>query len=122
VQSGWGNPNHGRHTALPDDPLDGRRGSRAPSVGTPAGRGKGTGATPTRGGVTRPKVAVVVEMQGPQPCVGGAGHGDAWVDDFVQKRHNEIDKCSSQHLTEFLFCDLSLLPSKAHRVVIDNML
>jgi hypothetical protein len=67
VQPGWGNPNFGRHMTLPDDPLDGRRGPRAPLVGTSAGRGKGTGDAPTRGGVAQLKAVaavVVVEMQG----------------------------------------------------------
>jgi hypothetical protein len=41
----------------------------------------------------------------------------AWADDFVQKRHDEIGKCSSQYLTKFLFLALFVLPSKAHRTV-----
>jgi hypothetical protein len=32
----------------------------------------------------------------------------AWAGDFVQKRDDEIGKCSSQHLTVFLCFDLSL--------------
>jgi hypothetical protein len=67
VQPGWDNPNCGQHTAHPDDPLDGRRGPRAPTNGSPAGRGKGTGATPTLSGVERSKATMVVEMQGRQP-------------------------------------------------------
>jgi hypothetical protein len=46
----------------PDDTLDGRRGLRAPSAGSLAGQGKGTGAAPTLGGVVRPKAATEVEM------------------------------------------------------------
>jgi hypothetical protein len=65
VQPDWGNPNRGQHTTLPDNPLDGCRGLRAPSVGTLAGQGKGTGAAPTHGGVAWPKaVVMVVEIQG----------------------------------------------------------
>jgi hypothetical protein len=63
VQPGWGNPNHGRHMALPDDPLDGCRGSRAPLGDTSTGRGKGMGATLKCDGVAQLK-AVVVGMQG----------------------------------------------------------
>jgi hypothetical protein len=74
VQPGWDNPNRGWHTAHPDDPLDGRQGPRAPSVGTPAGQGKGTGAAPTHDGVARLKAAM--EMQGQQPCSGGVDHHD----------------------------------------------
>jgi hypothetical protein len=76
VQPGWGNPNRGPHTVVPDDPMERRRGPRAPSAGTPAGLGKGMGATPPRGGVARPKAAVVVELQGRQLCCGGVVHHD----------------------------------------------
>jgi hypothetical protein len=31
-----------------------------------------------------------------------------WVSDFMQKRHDEICKCTSRHFAEFLFFDLSL--------------
>jgi hypothetical protein len=74
VQPGWDNPNCGWHTARPDDPLDGHRGSRAPTAGSPVGQGKGTGASPTLCGVVRPKAVVVVEMQEQPPCGGGADH------------------------------------------------
>jgi hypothetical protein len=57
VQPGWDNPNHGWHTSRLDDPLDGHRGPRAPSVGW----GKGAGAAPTRDGVAQSKA---VKMQG----------------------------------------------------------
>jgi hypothetical protein len=76
VQPGWDNPNRGRHTTHPDDPLDGRQGPRAPTAGSLAGRGKGTGAAPTLSGVARSEAAVEVEMQGRQPCDGGTGHHD----------------------------------------------
>jgi hypothetical protein len=46
--------------AYPGDPFDVRRGPRA-TVGSPVGRGKGTGATPTLVGVVRPKA--VVDLQ-----------------------------------------------------------
>jgi hypothetical protein len=51
VQPSWDNPNCGWHTAHPDDPLDGHQGLRASTAGSPAGRGKGMGATPTLYGV-----------------------------------------------------------------------
>jgi hypothetical protein len=75
VQPSWDNPNRGWHTAHPDNPLDGCRGPRAPSTDSSVGWGKGTGAAPTLNGVAWLKVAVV-EMQGWQPCGGGAGHHD----------------------------------------------
>jgi hypothetical protein len=49
--------------ALPDDPLDGCRGPRAPLGDTSTGRGKGMGATLKCDGVAQLKV-VVVGMQG----------------------------------------------------------
>jgi hypothetical protein len=67
-------PNRGWHTADPSDPMDRCRGPRAPSVDTPVDQGKGTGATPTHGGVARPKAAAVVPGQGSGG--GGADHRD----------------------------------------------
>jgi hypothetical protein len=60
VQPIWDIPNIGQHTARPDDPLDGRRGPRAPA-GSPADWGKGTGASPALFSVARLKAMVVVE-------------------------------------------------------------
>jgi hypothetical protein len=60
VQPGWDIPNRGRHTARPDDPLDGGRGLRA-MAGSLASRGKGMEAALALFGVARPKVAAVVE-------------------------------------------------------------
>jgi hypothetical protein len=57
VQPDWGNPNRVRRTARPDNPFDGHQGSRA-MAGSPAGRGKGTGAALTLAGVTRLKAVV----------------------------------------------------------------
>jgi hypothetical protein len=74
VQPRWDNPNHGRHMTCPDVPLDGHRGPRAPMTGSPAGRGKGTGAAPALCGVARPKSVVAVEMQEQSPSDGGASH------------------------------------------------
>jgi hypothetical protein len=58
-----------------DDPLDGRRGLRAPSAGSPVGQGKGMGAAPILDGVARSKVTAV-EMQGRQQCGSGVRHHD----------------------------------------------
>jgi hypothetical protein len=58
--------------AYPDDTMERRRGQRDPSIGTPAGRGKGTGAAPTRSGMAWPKMTVVVE-QGRGSGGGGVG-------------------------------------------------
>jgi hypothetical protein len=76
VQPGWGRaPNRGQHTAGLDDPTVRHLGLRAPSVGTLASWGKGTGASPTPMGMEWPKaVAVVVWMWGPGG--GGADHHD----------------------------------------------
>jgi hypothetical protein len=68
VQLCWDNPNRERHTAHPNDPLDGRRGPKAPSTGSSPCRGKGTRTTPTLDGMV---------MQGWQPCDGGVSHHDA---------------------------------------------
>jgi hypothetical protein len=49
----------------------------APSTGTLADQGKGTGAAPTLGGVARLKTAVVVVVvQGRGSDRGGTGHHD----------------------------------------------
>jgi hypothetical protein len=88
-------------TPPPHDPLDGRRGPRAPSNGTSAGRGKGTGAAPTCGGVARPEATVA-------PATMTTAVVVAWANDFVQKRPDEIGECSSRHVTEFLFFEFSL--------------
>jgi hypothetical protein len=64
VQLGWGNPNCGWHTTSPGDPMERRRGPRAPSDGKPIGQGKGTGTSPTHDSVAWPKAAVVVVVQG----------------------------------------------------------
>jgi hypothetical protein len=64
--------------AFPDEPMERRRGPRAPLTGTPADQGKEMGAAPARNGVARPKVAVV--KQGREP--GGIGtihHGGGGV-------------------------------------------
>jgi hypothetical protein len=45
-------------------------------AGSLAGRGKGTGAAPTLSGVAWSEAAAEVEMQGRQPCDGGADHHD----------------------------------------------
>jgi hypothetical protein len=76
VQPGWDNPSRGRHTAHPDDHLDGRRGPRAPTAGSPVDQGKGMGAASTLGNVAWLEAAVAVAMQGQQPCDGGTGHHD----------------------------------------------
>jgi hypothetical protein len=76
VQPGWGNPNHGRRMACPDDPFDGHRGPRA-TAGSPVGQGKGTRAAPTLTGVAWPKPVVDLQGQPPGDGDGGAGlHGD----------------------------------------------
>jgi hypothetical protein len=75
MQSIWDNPNCGRHMTHLDDPLDGHRGLRAPSAGSPVGRGKGMGAALILDGVARSK-ATVVEMQGRQRCGSGIRHHD----------------------------------------------
>jgi hypothetical protein len=59
VQPGWGNPNHGRWMACPNDPFDGHRGPRATA----------DGAAPTLIGVVQLKV--VVDLQGQPPSDGG---------------------------------------------------
>jgi hypothetical protein len=74
VQPGWDNPNCGRHTARPNDTLDGCRGLRAPTTGSPSGRGKGMGPAPALYGVARLKSTVVVELQEQQPSGSGASH------------------------------------------------
>jgi hypothetical protein len=61
VQPYWGMaPNHGWHTAGPDDPMERHRGPRVPSAGKPAGQGKGMGATPTPLSVEELKAMAVV--------------------------------------------------------------
>jgi hypothetical protein len=78
VQPGWGNPNHGRHTASLGDLFERCWGPRAPSAGKTADQGKGTGASPTRGGAARPKAVVDVVVQGRVPGGGGPVlHGDS---------------------------------------------
>jgi hypothetical protein len=77
LQPGWGNLNCGWHTVSPYDPMERRRGLMAPSTGKPTGQGKGTGTSPTHGGVARSKAAVAVVVQG--RVLGGGGtvlHGD----------------------------------------------
>jgi hypothetical protein len=70
-------PNRGRHTVLPDDPKERCQGPRVPSTGKPASQGKGTGASPTRGGVARPKTTVAVAVLGQGSGGGGVVvHGD----------------------------------------------
>jgi hypothetical protein len=57
--------------------MERRRGPMAPSTGTLADQGKGTGAAPTLGGVARLKTAVVVVVvQGRGSDSGGTGHHD----------------------------------------------
>jgi hypothetical protein len=57
-------PNRGWHTVGTGEPKERHRGPRSPSVDTPVGRGKGTGAAPTRDDAARVKAAVVVEVHG----------------------------------------------------------
>jgi hypothetical protein len=77
VQPGWGKPNRGWHTVLPGNPMERHQGLRAPAVGKPPIQGKGMGASPTRGGVPRPKTTVPVVVQGHGSDGGGAVlHGD----------------------------------------------
>jgi hypothetical protein len=74
VQPGWGKvPNCGWLMGGLDDPMERHRGLRVPSAGTPTGRGKGMGVTPTLDGVAWPKEVVVVQKQ-EQLCGGGVGH------------------------------------------------
>jgi hypothetical protein len=72
--------------AHPDDPFDVRRGPRA-TVGSLAGRGKGTEAAPTLTGVARPKA--VVDLQWQLLGDGGAGlHANRdGGDDVGQRLH-----------------------------------
>jgi hypothetical protein len=71
VQPSWGNSNRGRHTVSLCDPMERRRGPRAPSASKPAGQGKGTRASPTHGGVARSNAAVTVVVQGCVPSDSG---------------------------------------------------
>jgi hypothetical protein len=64
VQPGWGNPNCGQHMVSPYDLMERRRGPRVPSTGKSTAHGKGTGASPTHGGVAWPKVVVAMVVQG----------------------------------------------------------
>jgi hypothetical protein len=83
----WCNPNRGWHTTVPDDPMLRHRGLRTPSTGTLVGRGKGTGAALTHGGVARLKAAVVV-VQGQGPGDGGASHHNDRSGGGVGRRPN----------------------------------
>jgi hypothetical protein len=71
VQPGWGNPNHGRHTVSPSDSMERHQGPRAPSVGKPAGQGKGMRASPAHNGVAQPKAMIAMVVQG--RVLGGGG-------------------------------------------------
>jgi hypothetical protein len=73
----------------PHDPMERRQGLRAPSVGTPTGRGKGTGVAPTHGGVTQPEATMVVVVQGRLSGGGGAGHHDDHSGGCVGRRSHE---------------------------------
>jgi hypothetical protein len=64
VQPGWGNPNRGRHTVCPDDPMERRQGPRLHLAGKPADQGKGMGASPTHNGVGQLKLVVDVVVPG----------------------------------------------------------
>jgi hypothetical protein len=41
-----------------------------------------------------------------------------WVSDFMQKRNDEISKCTRSHLTDFALQSPSFLVINAHRAVL----
>jgi hypothetical protein len=85
-----GQANRGRHMVLPGDPLERHQGPRTPSAGKPAVQGKGTGASPTRGGVVWPKTTVVVVVQGQGSDGGGVVlNSDRGGGDVGQQPHEE---------------------------------
>jgi hypothetical protein len=101
VQPGWGNPNRGRHTISPYDPMERRRDPRVPSADKPAGQGKGTGASPTHGGVARSKAAVTILVQ---VRVQGDGAPSstatvAWGSNRLKQDKDRIDKSIARRLT-----------------------
>jgi hypothetical protein len=106
------NPNHGWHTAHLDDPLDGRRGLRAPSTSMSTGQGKGPlqhttvwcGQRRRRWWRCRANNCVTVAT-----TITTTATVVAWAGDFVKKYHDEISKYLKQHLTEFLLFDLSFI-------------
>jgi hypothetical protein len=102
------NPNHGWHTAHLDDPLDGRRGLRAPSTSMSTGQGKGPLQHTTVWCGQRRRQWWRCRANN---CVTVATTATvvAWAGDFVQKYHDEISKYLKQHLTEFLLFDLSFI-------------
>jgi hypothetical protein len=89
-----------------DNPMEGRRGPRAPSAGKPASQGKGMEPSPTHGGVARPKAAVGVVVQGRVPGDGGAVLHDDYGGNRMKQGKDHIGKPITRHLTRF---DLVLL-------------
>jgi hypothetical protein len=91
----------------PGDPMERRQDLRAPSADKPASQGKGIGASPTRGGVARPKAKVAVVVLGRGSGGGGAIlHGDhdggGVGGNRMKQGKNHIGKPISRHLTRVL--------------------